>query len=289
MTNDRSVQETELVVDGLKYPEGLRWHQDRLWFSDMLDDRVYSWNESSGLHPEFSIGEPSGLGFLPDGRVLVVGRSETQVFGAYPGAEPQQFTSFSGIVGINDMVTDGSGLTYVGALGKRYELGDEDRIWDDDAPGQILLIRPDGEYQVVASGLACPNGMVITPDGSTLVVAETYRSRLVAFRRAPDGSLSDRQIVAALDEEMVDGLTSDAEGSSWVGAGKRFVKVDAGGHVVDTIEVPGYRCIACMLGGAERRTLYLAVCQMTMETFVQRQSVGRILACETAVPGAGLP
>jgi sugar lactone lactonase YvrE len=289
MTCDGSVHVTELVVDGLKYPEGLRWHEGRLWFSDMLDDRVYSWNESSGLRTEFSIGEPSGLGFLPDGRVLVVGRSDTQVYGAYPGAEPVQHSSFSGVIGINDMVTDTSGVSYVGTLGKSYELGDEDRTWGDDSPGQILLLRPNGEHQVVASGLACPNGMVITPDGSTLVLAETYRSRLLAFRRAPDGSLSDRRLVATLDDDMADGLTYDAEGSFWVGAGNRFVKVDAGGHVASGIEVPGFRCIACMLGGTERRTLYLAVCQMTMETFAQGQSVGRILACETEVPGAGLP
>jgi sugar lactone lactonase YvrE len=279
----------ELVVDGLKYPEGLRWHEGRLWFSDMLEDRVYSWDRSSGLCREFSLGEPSGLGFLPDGRVLIVGRSDAQVYGAYAGAEPVQYSAFSGVVGINDMVTDTSGFSYVGALGKRYELGDEDRTWGDQSPGQLFLVRPDGECQLVASGLACPNGMVITPDGSTLVVAETYRSRLVAFRRAPDGSLSDRRVVATLDEDMADGLTSDAEGSFWVGAGSRFVRVDAGGRVVQAIEVPGYRCIACMLGGTERRTLYLAVCRMTMETFLQRQSVGQILEVETDVPGAGLP
>ncbi len=289
MTSGRSVQVTELVVDGLKYPEGLRWHEDRLWFSDMLDDRVYSWNESTGLRTEFNIGEPSGLGFLPDGRVLIVGRSDTQVFSAQPGAKPVLHSSFSGVIGINDMVTDTSGLSYVGTLGKRYELGDEDRSWGDDSPGQILLVRPDGDHQVVASGLACPNGMVISQDGSTLVLAETYRSRLLAYRRAVDGSLSEQRVVATLDEDMADGLTSDAEGSFWVGAGNRFVRVDAGGAVVSAIEVPGYRCIACMLGGAERRTLYLAVCQMTMETFAQGRSVGRILACGTEVPGAGLP
>jgi sugar lactone lactonase YvrE len=192
----------QLVVDGLKFPEGLRWHDDRLWFSDLLNDGVFSWNEPSG---------------------------------------------------------------------------------------QILLVRPDGEHQLVASGLACPNGMVITADGSTLVVAETYRSRLVAFLRAPDGSLSNRRVVATLDEDMADGLTSDSDGCYWVGAGSRFVRVDAEGRVVQAVEVPGYRCIACMLGSTERRTLYLAVCRMTMETFVQRQSVGRILALEIDVPGAGLP
>jgi sugar lactone lactonase YvrE len=88
---------------------------------------------------------------------------------------------------------------------------------------------------------------------------------------------------------MADGLTSDVEGRFWVGAGSRFVRVDARGRVVDALAVPGYRCIACMLGGTERRTLYLAVCQMTMETFAQRKSVGRILRLETEVPGAGLP
>jgi sugar lactone lactonase YvrE len=187
------------------------------------------------------------------------------------------------------MVTDEHGYSYVGSLGKRYEQGDEHRDWHDNAPGRVLLVGPDGEHKVVADRLACPNGMVITQDGTTLVVAETYTSRLIAFTRRPDGSLTERRTVAALDERMVDGLTMDSAGAYWVGTGDRFVRVDSSGAVVDTIDVPGFDCIACMLGSADRRTLFLAVCQMTMETFVRGESIGRILACRVDVPGCGLP
>jgi len=281
----------DTVLTDIAYAEGLRWHDDRLWFSDMLRDQVCTLDLEGRVDTVFEVDEPSGLGFLSDGRVLVVCRGTGSVLIGEPGKGTATLSALTeqGVVGVNDMVTDLDGRSYVGSLGAQYQLGDEDRSWSGRAPGRLLCIEPDGEWAVAAQNLACPNGMVITPDGATLIVAETYRYQLTAFDRKPDGKLTNPRVHATVESGFPDGLALDAEGAVWVGAGGEFARVDSCGAVMQRVAVPGYRCISCALGGTDRRTLFLAVAQMTMEEFMRRESHGRIMALRVDAPGAGLP
>jgi sugar lactone lactonase YvrE len=239
----------------------------------MLRDQVCTLDLQGRVEMVFEIDEPSGLGFLADGRVLVVCRGSGSLLVGKPGEGTTTLSALAeqGVVGVNDSVTDLDGRTYVGSLGAKYQLGDEDRSWSEPAPGKLLCIQPNGDWTVAAQDLASPNGMVITPDGAKLIVAETYRFH------------------AKVESGFPDGLALDADGAVWVGAGEEFARVDTRGAVVQRVPVPGWRCIACALGGTDRRTLFLAVAQMSMEEFLNRQSLGRILAVHVDSPGAGLP
>jgi sugar lactone lactonase YvrE len=281
---------TDVVVDGLAYAEGLRWHRDRLWLSDMLRDVVLAVDEDRRVEQVFDAGEPSGLGFVDDD-VIVVCRTDATLRRGRPGDPLAVLADLGGggVVGVNDLLVDEGGRCYVGSLGKRYELGDEDRAWGADAPGRLLLVEPDGTWRPVADGLGCPNGMVLTPDGGTLVVAQTYGRCLTAFSRSDDGSLHERRDVARFTQGRPDGLALDHEGAYWVALGDRCARVDADGIVTEEVRAPGFRVIACALGGADRSTLFLAVCQMEMAGFLERRSVGQLRAIEVDVPGAGLP
>ena len=278
----------EVVSTDITYAEGLRWHDDRLWFSDMLRDQVRTLDLNGGIETVFDVGEPSGLGFLDDGRVLIVARRPGSLLVGTPGESPIELAALTaqGVVGVNDLVADSEGRSYIGSNGKPYELDDEYGDWSGAAPGVVLCVEPNGEWTVAARDLAVPNGMVITPDGHTFIVAETYRYRLTAFDRSDDGSLSNPRTLASVESGFPDGLALDADGAVWVGAGEEFARVDATGAIVQRVAVPEWRCIACALGGNNGNTLFLAVAKMTMEEFMRRESEGRILAIDVDVPAA---
>jgi sugar lactone lactonase YvrE len=229
---------------------------------------------------------PSGLGWLPDGRLLVVSMRDRRVLRREPDGELVEHADLSALASFdcNDMVVDGRGRAYVGNAG--FDLSAQPI---EVRPAEIVLVTPDGRAQVVDDEVVFPNGSVVTPDGSTLVVAESFGRCLTAFTIAEDGTLLDRRTFAPLRGAAPDGICLDAEGAIWVADanGSACLRVREGGEVVDRVET-GRRCFACMLGGPDRRTLFL----MTAEGFeggAIRRRTAAVEVVEVDVPGAGFP
>ncbi len=278
--------ETSILLDGLFFPEGPRWHNGKLWFSDMHGHYVMTVDLEGRAEKIVEVpGWPSGLGWLPDGRLLVVSMTDRRLLrldpdGLNEAADIKDLASFH----CNDMVVDLEGRAYIGNFGF------------DEASGapfktaEIVLVPPDGPARVVADGMAFPNGSVITPDGKTLIVAETYAARLTAFDIAPDGSLLNRRVWAQLNGDFPDGICLDAEGALWVASpvGAEVLRVCQGGKVTHRIKGSN-KVYACMLGGPERRTLFVLTASSSKPQEVLAQASGRIETVEVEVPGDGLP
>lgn len=284
-----STSQRGLLLDGLKLPESPRWHGDRLWFSDMVGRRVISvgLDGLSQVRATFD-DEPSGLGFMTDGTPLVVLRSARQVVRLQDGAVKlhADLTSIP-CETLNDMVVDGLGRAYVDAVHWRA------RTNSDDLGDSIVLLEPDGRIRGSTGGLINPNGMWISPNGRTLIVAETNVHRLTAFSLAEDGSLGERRLFADLGEgRRPDGLCGDADGAIWVGstATGEFIHVAPTGEVVRSISVGDRWGVACALGGPERKTLFISSARTTPETLRKEGgAAGFIETLEVEVPGAGWP
>jgi sugar lactone lactonase YvrE len=235
-----------------------------------------------------SVERPAGLGFLPDGQLLMVSAADPFLRRLDPdGLHTVADVSSLGTVVLNDMVVDRQGRAYIGDDAFDMAAGTPPR------PGRLILVIPDGSARVVAEGLSFPNGMVITPDGKTLIVAETIGRRLTAFDVAADGSLTGQRLFAdvGVDGLMPDGICLDAEGAVWVAsvATGEFVRVVEGGVVTQRIPVPGKWAVACMLGGQDRRTLFLCTARTTPTDLAQGKSAGSIETIRVDVAGAGLP
>lgn len=275
------------LVDGLRFAEGLRWHGDALWFSDMLDKRVYRCSADGDVEVVLDgVDQPSGLGFTDDS-VVVVERGTGAVLIAGADGVPAIFADLAaiGTVRPNDMVTADDGWRYVGSLGHEYELGEERLGLDGNFNGTLVAISPAGVPRAVAGGLGCPNAMVIVDEGRTLVLAETYGSRLLAYDRGDDGLLSDPRAIASFGGLQPDGMALDAEGYAWVALGEHFGRVDlSSGVVVDRVTLPELTCIACTLGGPDGRTLFMAGAKVSMEDFLDGKGVSRIMVTEVDVP-----
>ena len=266
----------EPVLEGLKFPEGPRWRDGRLVFSDMLDRRVVATDLSGTAETVGWLDDrPSGLGQLPDGRWIVVAMNTRQVLLLDHLETPSVHADLSGVAPgpCNDMVVDALGRAYVGVM-------------LESAP--ILLVTPDGGARIVADGIAGPNGMVITPGGATLIVAETRGQRLLAWTITDDGSLRDQRVWADLGDHSPDGICLDAEGAVWVSAYQqhRFVRVLEGGRITDTIDSGPAWALACALGGDDGRTLLGACAISSREDFQLDRSTGWIAAATVDVPGA---
>lgn len=274
-----------MVVDGLAFPEGPRWHEGRLWFSDVPTGSVLAATLDGELETIVEVpATPSGLGWLPDGRLLVVSGGDRRLLrleadGLVEHADLSAFAPKA----TNDMVVDAHGRAYVGNWGFDFLAG-------EPPTGTVLvMVEPDGTARVVAEDLLFPNGTVITPDGKTLVIAETFGARLTAFDVAPDGGLAGRRVFAQLQGAVPDGISLDAEGAIWLASptSNEVLRVRDGGEVVERV---GFDrgAYACMLGGEDRRTLF--VCTSTaLGPEALEARTGRIEAFEVAVPGAGLP
>ncbi len=275
----------KILLDGLMFPEGPRWHSGSLYFSDMHDGRVIRLGLDGQSETVVEVpGAPSGLGWLPDGRLQIVSMADRRLLrldddGLSEVADlghlaPEQ---------CNDMVVDGRGRAYIGNFGFDLHAGAQ--------PCSTVLIKvePTGEASVVAKDLGFPNGTVITPDGRTLIIAETFEKRLTAFDIADDGSLAKRREYARL-EGLPDGICLDAEGAVWVATPFRHeaVRVREGGEVTDRIAIES-EAFACMLGGPERRTLFLCTAETSEPEACRTQRSGAIEIVEVDVPGAGLP
>jgi sugar lactone lactonase YvrE len=275
-----------VLLDGLRFPEGPRWHGDRLWFSDMHAGVVLAVDLDGRAETIVAVpNEPSGLGWLPDGRLLVVSMKDRRLLrldahGLVEVADLTPFATFH----CNDMVVDARGRAYVGNFG--FDLHGGAPV----APANLVLVHPDGRTELAAKDLLFPNGTVLTPDGRTLIVGESYGARLTAFDVAEDGRLSNRRVWAKLEGRAVpDGICLDAEGAAWVASPttNEFLRVREGGAVAARIAVDR-SAIACMLGGPERRTLFLCTSRAhdPAETGARE---ARIETVEVEVPGAGWP
>ncbi len=277
---------TTVVLDGLMLPECPRWHDGELWFSDMYAGAVMRLHDDGRADVVVRVQGPGGLGWLPDGTLLFTSVRNRKLMRLANGvAEIVADLSDLEAVGVNDMVVDTRGRTYVGGEGFDIDSG------APFAPGSVILVQDGGTGSSVASDMRYPNGMVITPDGGTLIVAETMGGCLTAFDIAPDGSLSNRRLWAQLPT-VPDGICLDADGAVWVACpmSGECLRVRAGGEVTDKVTGAGKRmALACMLGGADVRTLYVCTCETTGGETAQRTVKGWIESVRVEVPRAGLP
>lgn len=286
----------QVLAEGLFFGEGPRWHGGRLWFSDFYDRAVRSVDANGAIRTELVIDDqPSGLGWLPDGRLLVVAMHRRQVLCAGPaGVAPHADLAGVAAYHANDMVVDAAGRAYVGNFG--FALDDElksrgvESVLADHPTASLARVESDGSVHVAAADLHFPNGMVITPDGRTLIVAETLAMRLTAFDIASDGSLSNRRVWAGLQGRAPDGICLDANGCVWIAnaIAPECVLVAPGGTVVATVET-SQPCFACMLGGADRRSLFAMTAPSSIADVVSKSRQGRIERAVVEIAGAGRP
>lgn len=280
--------QTEVLLSGLTFGEGPRWHDGKLWFSDIWGHKVMTVDLEGNSEVLAELAEPSGLGFLPDGSLLI-STFAAQLMSWTPEDGLREYADLSALAPrANDMVVDGKGNAYVDLYPER----------DPDAPieeirGMIGLVEPGQAPRVVAEGLRAPNGLVITPDGRRLIVNEVLGSAIQSFTIEADGALSHRQLFASLEDESPDGLCLDAEGAVWIGSydKSRCLRVKEGGEITHRIETPGRWAVAPMLGGPDRRTLFLMTAEVeSLDRLVETgEAKGSIETVRVDVPGAGWP
>jgi sugar lactone lactonase YvrE len=282
------VVDTRVLVDGLHFGEGPRWHDGRLWYSDMYDHAVHAVDTDGNDERVVEVAQqPSGLGWMPDGSMLVVSMVDRKLL-RWDGTTLAEHADLSphATYHCNDMVVDAVGRAYVGNFGWDYEQG------GTPVPAAMCRVDPDGTVSVAADGLMFPNGTVITPDGRTLIVGESFSAKLIAFEVDADGGLSNRRVWADLSSAGVtaDGIALDAEGCIWVATAfaPRCVRVAEGGEIVGevTTEKTTY---ACMLGGPDGRTLFVMTAPNAQHDKAGAVREGCVEVTEVAVPHAGLP
>lgn len=233
------------LLDGLKLPESARWHDGRLWLANWGAGEILA--VTPGCESEVIANVPSAMpltfDWLPDGRLLIVDGPNARLL----NADLSGYADLSGIAALwNEVAVDGRGNAFVNGTN------------DFQSPGVIAVVTPDGEVRQVADGILFGNGMVVTSDGGTLIVAESYGNRLTAFDIAEDGSLSGRRVWAELGGDHPDGICLDAEGAVWYAdvASKHCVRVREGGEVLQKVEADR-GCFSCVLGGEDGRSLYV--------------------------------
>ncbi len=279
---------TTVLLDDLVFPEGPRWHEGRLWFSDQHDKRVVAMTADGVAETIVEVPQqPSGLGWLTDGRLLVVSMLDRKVLRREPDGALVVHADLSALApgACNDMVVGATGRAYVGNFGFDMYAGEKPR------KTCVIAVEPDGTARVAADGLGFPNGSVITPDGSTLLVGESMASQISAFDIADDGSLSNARVWAKIDEATVDGMCLDAEGAIWAACPftGRVLRIREGGEVVDEVKGTHPGAFACMLGGDDRRTLFVCTAPTHVPDDARVAHAGRIEAVPVDVPGAGWP
>lgn len=277
---------SDVLVDGLTFPEAPRWRDGKLWFSDFYSHRVLAVDLAGRLETVVEVPQrPSGLGWTPDGTLLVVSMLDRRLLRVERGTTRVVADLSALATGpCNDMVVDAAGRAYVGNFGFDRHRGEPERSTC------LARVDPDGRVTRAADDLHFPNGTVITPDGRTLIVAETLAHRLTAFDVAADGALSNRRVLATIDGCFPDGICLDAEGAVWVADARsnRVIRVRADG-AIDRALVTGQRgAYACMLGGSDRRTLFVLTNTGSGPAMADKTD-GRIETHRVDVPGAGLP
>ncbi|MGO8861539.1 MAG: SMP-30/gluconolactonase/LRE family protein [Acidimicrobiales bacterium] len=285
----------EPFVSGLCFGECPRWHDGRLWYSDFFDHAVFSVSTGGERRTEVAFdGEPAGLGWLPDGRLLINSRLDQAILRREPDGTLVRHGELAPWAKgyANDMVVAANGQAYAGNFGFDLE-----RIYDGTLDltttrptTSLVRVDPDGTSHEAATDLAFPNGAVITDDGALLIIAESMGGVLSAFDRGPDGTLSGRRQWAAPPGIAPDGICLCADGTVWVANafGPECVRVAEGGAIVERVST-SQNCYACMLGGPDRTTLYLVTAPTSEEAKARVERNGAIERADTSVPGAGLP
>jgi sugar lactone lactonase YvrE len=280
--------ELQTLMTGLVFGESPRWHDDRLWFSDMGAQQVVAVDLEGNSEMIARVpAMPMGIGWLPDGRLLIVSARDGRLLRREPDgllATHADLTSL-GEHPWSDMVVDGRGNAYIGNIGFDFPAG-------EFATGIVALVTSDGCARQVADGVAFANGMAVTPDNSTLILAESYASRLTAFDIAADGGLSNRRVWADLGGGVPDGICLDAEHAVWYGdvPNQRCVRVREGGEVLQTIDLDR-GCFACMLGGVDNSTLFLMAAEFEGAASMAGDAppTGQVLTVAAPAPGVGWP
>jgi sugar lactone lactonase YvrE len=276
----------EVLLDHLMFPEGPRWHGGRLYFSDMHAHKVMTVDLNGATSVVCEVPNwPSGLGWLPDGRMLVVSMTDRKLMRLDPDGLSFH-ADLSGLASFhcNDMVVDGKGRAYVGNFGYNLYANEPQK------PAELVMVTPGGAASVVARDLMFPNGTVITPDGRTLIVGESMGHRLTAFDILPDGSLTNRRVWADLGEAVPDGIALDAEGAIWVASpfSNETLRVFEGGRIAERIKT-SQLSIACALGGPDRRTLFVLTAPTVEPDQCRANPAARIEISRVDAPGAGWP
>ena len=279
------------IIDGLAFGEGPRWHDGRLFVSDMHGEQVLAIDEAGASTVVARVAnQPSGLGWLPDGRMLVVSMTDRRVLRMEADGSLLEHADLSGLAPwhCNDMTVDGRGNAYVGNFG--WDLIDR-----TTPPRQtnVILVRADCSFSEVADDLNFPNGMVVTPDGGTLIVGESGAGCLTSFRIAADGTLSDRRLWATLPPGSApDGICLDAAGAIWSACPRTGTvwRIADGGEILDQVQLPeGEKAYACTLGGGDHRTLFICASSSHMPDECRAKRDARVVAVEVEVAGAGWP
>ena len=277
------------LLDGLCFPEGPRWRNGYLYFSDMHAREVVAVSLGGQRETICAVEhQPSGLGWLPDGRMLIVSMVDRTLLRREADGTLVTVADMSRLASFhtNDMVVDAFGNAYIGNFG--YDLHAAAPVPKD---AELIRVRPDGHAEVIATAMRFPNGTVITPDGRTLIVAESMADRLTAFDLRPDGRLKNRRVWATLPPGTIpDGICLDAEGCVWVASvgSNSCLRVREGGEVEQRVDV-GRGAFACALGGDDRKTLFVCTAGSSVPAECRANRDGRIEMIDVAVAGTGSP
>ncbi|HEY4700518.1 MAG TPA: SMP-30/gluconolactonase/LRE family protein [Streptosporangiaceae bacterium] len=283
--------EVQLLLDGLSFGESLRWHQDRLWLADWGAQEIVAVDGQG--RPEVMArvdfpAFPMSIDWLPDGRLLIVAARYGRLLRQEPDGSLVTHAELSGLSDPghpwNEIVVDGRGNAYLNNQGFDFPGG-------EFAPGTIAMLKPDGSARLVADGIAFPNGMAITPDNSTLIVAESYGQKLTAFQIAANGGLSQPRVWADLGDGVPDGICLDAQGAIWYAdvPNRQCVRVREGGDVLQTIQLDR-GCFSCALGGPNRTTLFMAATHWRgTERMGDASQTGQLRTARVPAAGVGWP
>ena len=283
--------EVQRLLDGLSFGESLRWHQDRLWLADWGAQEIVAVDGQG--RPEVMArvdfpAFPMSIDWLPDGRLLIVAARYGRLLRQEPDGSLVTHADLSGLSDPghpwNEIVVDGRGNAYLNNQGFDFPGG-------EFAPGTIAMLKPDGSARLVADGIAFPNGMAITPDNSTLIVAESYGQKLTAFQIAADGGLSQPRVWADLGDGVPDGICLDAQGAIWYAdvPNRQCVRVREGGDVLQTIQLDR-GCFSCALGGPNRTTLFMAATHWRgTERMGDASQTGQLRTARVPAAGVGWP
>jgi len=284
---ESTTPELKTLMTGIAFGESPRWHEGRLWFSDWIAQEVIAVDLRGKSEVITRVQAlPFSLDWLPDGRLLITSGRNLLRMGPDRSLETHANLGSLTNYGWNEIVVDGRGNIYVN--GAEFDLMAGEKF----TPGIVALLTPDGSARQVADNIAFPNGMAVTPDNSTLIVAESYGKKLTAFDIAVDGSLSKRRVWADLGDGVPDGICLDAEGAVWYAdvPNKRCARVREGGEVLEIIDLDR-GCFACALGGVNMKTLFMVATEWRgLARMVDGSRTGQILTVEVTVPGvSGMP
>lgn len=287
MSSEPLTQQPQVLIAGLAFGESPRWHDDRLWLSDWGAREVIAADIQGKSEVITRIESfPFCIDFLSDGRLLVVSAADGVLLRMEPDGSLATHADLAGLSGYkwNDIATDSRGNAYIGNVGFDFPGG-------EFAPGILAMVTPDGSARQVADGIAFPNGMVVTSDDSTLIVAESYGNRLTAFDIGADGGLSNRRVWAELGNGVPDGICLDADNAVWYGdvPNKCCVRVREGGEVLQAIKLDR-GCFACALGGPAGRTLFMVATEWRgISSMGEGERTGQVLTIEAPAPSAVTP